>query len=78
MQIHFYQIFVVAELIVTAFGTLQIGIVALRPQRVGRQRSLQCRYQVEGGSRSSESAPSCLLLSIFQENSCSSIFICCT
>ena len=75
MQIHFYQIFVVAELIVMAFGTLQIGIVALRPQRVGRRRSLQCHYQGEGGSRFSESVPSCLLLNILLENSCSSIFI---
>ena len=50
---------------------LHIGSLLLRCLR---QRILQCRYQGEGRSRSSESAPSCLLLSIFLEKSCSFIF----
>ena len=43
-----------------------------------RQKSLQCHYQEEGGNRFLESDPSCLLLSIFLEKSCSFIFIFCT
>ena len=48
------------------------------PPRCLRQRIRQCHYQEEGGSRFSESAPSCLLLNIFLENPCSFIFILCT